>query len=81
MGLRHIATYGDCVVLFIDVPCFAHTNMLEDVTYEGQTFHFTSNQRPVVYRAGAIKTFQKAFESGWLTRDDLADLALHFPKA
>ena len=81
MGLRHIATYGDCVVLFIDVPCFAHTAMLEDVTYEGQTFHFTSNQRPVVYRAGAIKTFQKAFESGWLTRDDLADLALHFPKA
>lgn len=80
VGLRHIATYGDCIVLFIDVPCFAYPDMLDVVTFEGQTFHFTSYQRPVVYRAGAFKTFQKAFESGWLTRDDLADLALHFSK-
>lgn len=80
MGLRQIATYGDCVVLFVDVPCFAHADKLEDVAYEGVTFHFASSQRPVVYRAGAIMTFQKAFEGGWLTRDDLADLALHFPK-
>lgn len=80
IGLRHIATYGRSIVLFIDAPCFAYTAMPEDVSYEGLTFRFTSNQRPVVYREGAIVTFQKAFENGWLTRDDLADLALHFSK-
>lgn len=78
IGLRHIATYGRSIVLFIDAPCFAYTAMPEDVSYEGLTFRFTSNQRPVVFREGAIVTFQKAFENGWLTRDDLADLALHF---
>ena len=71
----YLGEYSGCDVLYITDDNSMYATVIMKETIAGYTFTYGSSQVPCVYKNGDFTVLKAAYENGWITKDDVRDLA------